>query len=116
MSVYLVLIIDDSRADEGCLEGVYLEAVGAEEDILFGQYKRATCEGDEWRVSLIDENCTDGRVPDGQNILDLTSTLASVSWVDEQEEECAFWDEYVLLTAAEWDILEAELKEYMSDH
>ena len=71
-TVYLVLITDDSRAEEGCLEGVYLEAVGADDDILFGQYKRATHEGDEWRVSLIDENCVDGRVADELNILDLT--------------------------------------------
>lgn len=116
MSVYLVLITDDSRADEGSLEGVYIEAVGAEEGLFFGQYKIARYEGDEWKVSLIDDTCVDGRVSDGVHVLDLASTLASVSWVDENDAVCEYWDEWVLLTAVEWDILESELNVYMSDH
>jgi hypothetical protein len=104
-TVFLVLVTDDSRADEGVLNGVYLETV-CEDGEPYGQYRRAVRDGDELEVMIYDDTY-DGTLQG--SAVALSELLSGVDWVDENECMHTEWNELSLMTMSEWNIIVGEL-------
>jgi hypothetical protein len=106
LTVFLVLVTDDSRAAEGILKGVYLESV-CDDGLPYGQYRRQLIDGDEVEVVIYADEVD---TPPSDSAFPMDSLLSAVDWVDENERVHTEWcSEVSIMTVNEWDAIIKDL-------